>query len=750
MQIRGIWYNGKTSAAKAATLSVSDGGRIEVQGVEHPVSCHVDEINISEQIGKTPRYLKFPDGSAFETKNNALVDQVGQLQSHKTAGDVHSFADRLEKNWIAVSLSLALILALVFWFAFFGAPKVARQIAFALPASVSNYIGRDTLALMDRTSLKPSTLKPARQAELQKLFSTILPEDTEQLSYQLVFRRGGRIGANAFALPDATIVMTDELVNIADDDQQITAVLLHEIGHVKGRHLLRQLIQQTGLAGLITLIVGDVNTASHLVLAVPGILMNASYSRDIEWEADTYALHYMQSHHISPRAFAQMMHNLQNWIPDNCGPNVNHNSNFSTKENQQQTADNTKKDKPVTAGMGYLSTHPPTEERIKRFEDAEDTSPSVATQSKPVPEPTVETIDLEKLPMPLQWLKTSNYPALDSYYASLQQDYQTGKKTEMDLNSGFSLLNENKKINEHYYNEWVSAYPDSYAAKTARGIFYYKMGNEARGNGWINSTCDSQIRAMEHYFSLAVPDLTASLKMTDKPLISAYYLLNIDWYIGDVNSRRKWLDMGNKIDPSNWYIKYAYMQGLRPRWGGSYDLMQSFLKESRYFELSKLHMNKLESVIYADMVSSEEDPNKKTIAMEKLKQLILESEANGGTLPENALTEYVSEKWRLNQYDDAMPALKDLATLKIQSPWIYSDLGWLYIKQNKMKDAWENVNIAANMGDAWAEFSVGKTLYLGCPDVPLVADKSAGLVWIRKSADQGFEEAKQFLASNPR
>ena len=136
--------------------------------------------------------------------------------------------------------------------------------------------------------------------------------------------------------------------------------------------------------------------------------------------------------------------------------------------------------------------------------------------------------------------------------------------------------------------------------------------------------------------------------------------------------------------------------------------------------------------------------------MEKLKQLILESEMNGGTLPENALTEYVGEKWRLNQYDDAMPALKDLATLKIQSPWIYSDLGWLYIKQNKMKDAWENVNIAANMGDAWAEFSVGKTLYLGCPDVPLVADKNAGLVWIRKSADQGFEEAKQFLASNPR
>jgi Zn-dependent protease with chaperone function len=194
---------------------------------------------------------------------------------------------------------------------------------------------------MDKSALVPSALTDARKKELSLLFDSLLPENRENLHYRLVFRGGGRIGANAFALPDATIVLTDELTQLAGSNDEISAVLLHEIGHVKYRHLLRQLLQQAGLAGLVTLVSGDISGASSSVVVLPSLLVQARYSRDMEWEADGYALQYMQAHHIPPRSFAEMMQHLE-----------------SGKGG-------------VNSGtISYLSSHPATEDRIKRFEEA--------------------------------------------------------------------------------------------------------------------------------------------------------------------------------------------------------------------------------------------------------------------------------------------------------------------------------------------------------------------------------------------
>jgi len=41
--------------------------------------------------------------------------------------------------------------------------------------------------------------------------------------YTLNFRKGGAIGPNAFALPDGTLIVTDELVALAGDDAEMIA-----------------------------------------------------------------------------------------------------------------------------------------------------------------------------------------------------------------------------------------------------------------------------------------------------------------------------------------------------------------------------------------------------------------------------------------------------------------------------------------------------------------------------------------------
>ena len=86
---------------------------------------------------------------------------------------------------------------------------------------------------------------------------------------------------------------------------------------------------------------GDVGSASTVVVAVPTFLLQSSYSRDFEAQADEYAFGLLAAHTISPRAFADVMRKLDKQYPDE-------------------------------DDLAYLSSHPLTAERIARAERAAD------------------------------------------------------------------------------------------------------------------------------------------------------------------------------------------------------------------------------------------------------------------------------------------------------------------------------------------------------------------------------------------
>ena len=70
--------------------------------------------------------------------------------------------------------------------------------------------------------------------------------------------------------------------------------------------------------------------------------------------------------------------------------------------------------------------------------------------------------------------------------------------------------------------------------------------------------------------------------------------------------------------------------------------------------------------------------------------------------------------------------------------------GWIRFKQGRIEEGLKGYSMAAELGDAYSQFLVGTRLYAGVPPT-LASNQQQGLAWIRKSADQGYEEAKQFL-----
>jgi hypothetical protein len=87
--------------------------------------------------------------------------------------------------------------------------------------------------------------------------------------------------------------------------------------------------------------------------------------------------------------------------------------------------------------------------------------------------------------------------------------------SEHQLHEGFRGLYEDAVGNARYCERWVQAYPNSYAARTARGAYYYRMGAFLRGGDFIAETPRLKIWAMHNSLALARPDLRAPLAVLE-------------------------------------------------------------------------------------------------------------------------------------------------------------------------------------------------------------------------------------------
>ena len=146
-------------------------------------------------------------------------------------------------------------------------------------------------------------------SQLDERFRSLASESAND--YRVEFRNAPGIGANAFAIPGGTVVVTDQLIDALDDDREFDAVVAHEIGHQRQRHALRQTLRGSAVAIVAAFFAGDVSSAGAIVIAVPTFLLTSHYSRGFEDEADRYAFDLLSAHEESPHWFAEAMRRLE-------------------------------------------------------------------------------------------------------------------------------------------------------------------------------------------------------------------------------------------------------------------------------------------------------------------------------------------------------------------------------------------------------------------------------------------------------
>jgi len=265
------------------------------------------EISFSDRLGNMPRSLYFPDGSVCETLDNDAIDsELKKRKLLKAAGLIH----HLESRSIYILPSIAVTVLLVFIFLKYALPYSAEKIAYAIPQNIASQIGTGTLKTLDKLVLEPSRLGNAKKEEITAAFNTMAAQLKDLPPLSLQFRSAKSIGPNAFALPDGTIVMTDQLVILSANNDEILSVLAHEIGHIKNRHAIRMVLQNSAMLLVLTTLTGDATSASSIVSTLPTLLIESAFSRDLESEADDYAMDVMRRADIPLYSFADIMQRL--------------------------------------------------------------------------------------------------------------------------------------------------------------------------------------------------------------------------------------------------------------------------------------------------------------------------------------------------------------------------------------------------------------------------------------------------------
>lgn len=335
ISVKAHYYDGKSSVQTPVELIFYESGRVLIQSAALQWETSIDRLSIAARLGNTRRNIFLSDGGKLETEDNEAIDRVCRYFNKNRS---YSLLHTLEKNRFYV-LSALLLTAAIIWAGIeFGVPLAAKTVANHLPADVEQKIGKEALAKLDSWLFTETAIESDVQKELNRQLQQLAAHTQRQHRYRLLFRNSAKMGANALALPGGEIILTDALLDLAENNEQILAVLAHEIGHIEHKHGLRSLLQNSLTALFMAGLLGDIASVTSLSVALPTVLVETRYSRQFELEADRYAVTLLDKQNIPVEHFIRILTLLE------------------------QSRDE-------AIEFDYLSSHPATDKRIEAISD---------------------------------------------------------------------------------------------------------------------------------------------------------------------------------------------------------------------------------------------------------------------------------------------------------------------------------------------------------------------------------------------
>jgi Zn-dependent protease with chaperone function len=264
-----------------------------------------------------------------------VVPDAGFLEAIRdVAPDAGARFGRPERAWFRLRLaavmagSIILLLAgLYFW----GIPALADFAASRVPVSWEESLGAS--AVEQITQGQEACTDPEGLGAMQQIIER-LTTGGEAAPYQIRLTVVNEEDVNALAAPGGYVVVYLGLLKKTATAEELAGVLAHEIEHVRQRHGTKAMFRQLSMGVLLGLLVGDSGGLSSALHAA-STLGELRYSRGIEEAADRGGMELLQQARIDPRGMLRFLEGLED------------------------------ESRAPSGALAYLSTHPPTQERLE-------------------------------------------------------------------------------------------------------------------------------------------------------------------------------------------------------------------------------------------------------------------------------------------------------------------------------------------------------------------------------------------------
>lgn len=158
--------------------------------------------------------------------------------------------------------------------------------------------------------LRSGQVRLSRNAELNRYVEQIgqrLAANSDRPNLPFTFQVVEDDAVNAFATLGGFIYVNTGLIKTAANEAELASVMAHEIGHVGGRHLVKQMRQRSLASGVASAAGLDRNTAVGLGVE---LALNRPRSRQDEYDADTRGLRTLTRAGYAPSAMVSFMQKL--------------------------------------------------------------------------------------------------------------------------------------------------------------------------------------------------------------------------------------------------------------------------------------------------------------------------------------------------------------------------------------------------------------------------------------------------------
>lgn len=280
----------------------------------------VEQVTIAEVlplIGGGDTRLRLSTGDVFRLPAGRETPRLEAMYPRRN--QLGARLSRLEMvKWRGAVVLTLIFLGLAAGFRFAIAP-IGDMLAHAMPAPLVERASNMVLAQLDLALLADSKLSQAEQDQIRAEFARLVPLAPSQFANtKLHFRSAPAIGPNAFALPGNDIVLLDELVSFADDEDVVLGVLAHELGHVAEQHALRQIMRSAAIGIGIGLFLGNEDSILEELVGFGGSLVLMENSRSFELEADSLSANWMEAIGRDPQALVRFFQQLASECGDLC------------------------------------------------------------------------------------------------------------------------------------------------------------------------------------------------------------------------------------------------------------------------------------------------------------------------------------------------------------------------------------------------------------------------------------------------